>query len=58
MQSVKEQQYDNKSDRNNDQEIEIQPQVKFVNCPIRTSIEIVVKKCTILIIRDISVRIN
>lgn len=57
MQSDREQQqHDNKSDRNHDQEIVIQPQVKFVNCPIRTSLGILGKKWTILIIRDIGVR--
>ncbi len=39
-----------------DKEIVIQPQVKFVNCPIRTSLGILGKKWTILIIRDIGVR--
>ncbi|MGZ5511358.1 MAG: winged helix-turn-helix transcriptional regulator [Nitrososphaeraceae archaeon] len=34
----------------------IQPQVKFVNCPIRTSLGVLGKKWTILIIRDIGVR--
>jgi len=38
-------------------EIIIQPQVKFVNCPIRTSLGILGKKWIILlIIRDIGVR--
>ena len=56
MQSIREQKHDNKSDNNDNKEIIIQPQVKFVNCPIRTSLGILGKKWTILIIRDISVR--
>ena len=57
MQSVrKQQQHDDLSDRNYNKEIIIQPQVKFVNCPIRTSLGILGKKWTILIIRDIGVR--
>ena len=54
MQSIKEEQ--EKSEHNHDQDIVIQPQVKFVNCPIRTSLGILGKKWTILIIRDIGVR--
>ena len=54
MQSIKEEQ--EKSEHNNDQDIVIQPQVKFINCPIRTSLGILGKKWTILIIRDIGVR--
>ena len=45
-----------KSGRNHDQDIVIQPVVNFVNCPIRTSLGILGKKWTILIIRDIGVR--
>ena len=58
MQSIKElTQHDDKSARRtSDKEIVIQPQVKFVNCPIRTSLGILGKKWTILIIRDIGVR--
>jgi DNA-binding HxlR family transcriptional regulator len=56
LQSIREQKHDNKSDNNDNKEIIIQPQVKFVNCPIRTSLGILGKKWTILIIRDISVR--
>ena len=41
---------------NHDKDIVIQPQVKFVKCPIRTSLGILGKKWTILIIRDIGVR--
>jgi DNA-binding HxlR family transcriptional regulator len=54
LQSIKEEQ--EKLERNHDQDIVIQPQVKFVNCPIRTSLGILGKKWTILIIRDIGVR--
>ncbi|MGZ5491151.1 MAG: winged helix-turn-helix transcriptional regulator [Nitrososphaeraceae archaeon] len=55
MQSIKGQ--EEKSDNSiDDEEIVIQPQVKFVNCPIRTSLEVLGKKWTILIIRDIGVR--
>ncbi len=53
MQSIKEKE---KSKSNHDQDIVIQPQVKFVNCPIRTGLGILGKKWTILIIRDIGVR--
>jgi DNA-binding HxlR family transcriptional regulator len=56
LQSIREQKHDNKSDNNDNKEIIIQPQVKFVNCPIRTSLGRLGKKWTILIIRDISVR--
>ena len=56
MQSIEEGQEKEKSDHNYDKEIIIQPQVKFVNCPIRTSLGILGKKWTILIIRDIGVR--
>jgi DNA-binding HxlR family transcriptional regulator len=57
LQSVrKQQQHDDLSDRNYNKEIIIQPQVKFVNCPIRTSLGILGKKWTILIIRDSGVR--
>jgi DNA-binding HxlR family transcriptional regulator len=56
LQSVRKQQHDDQSDRNYNKEIIIQPQVKFVNCPIRTSLGILGKKWTILIIRDIGVR--
>ena len=56
MQSIKEGQEKEKLDHNYDKEIIIQPQVKFVNCPIRTSLGILGKKWTILIIRDIGVR--
>ena len=55
MQSIKEGQEKEKLDHNYDKEIIIQPQVKFVNCPIRTSLGISGKKWTILIIRDIGV---
>lgn len=54
MQSIKEEQ--EKLELNHDQDIVIQPQVKFVNCPIRNSLGILGKKWTILIIRDIGVR--
>ncbi|MGZ5470174.1 MAG: winged helix-turn-helix transcriptional regulator [Nitrososphaeraceae archaeon] len=55
MQSIKGQ--EEKSDNSiDDEEIVIQPQVKFVNCPIRTSLGVLGKKWTILIIRDIGVR--
>lgn len=54
MQSIKEEQ--EKLKLNHDQDIVIQPQVKFVNCPIRNSLGILGKKWTILIIRDIGVR--
>jgi DNA-binding HxlR family transcriptional regulator len=47
---------DKSAHRKSDKEIIIQPQVKFVNCPIRTSLGILGKKWTILIIRDIGVR--
>jgi DNA-binding HxlR family transcriptional regulator len=56
LQSVRKQQHDDLSDRNYNKEIIIQPQVKFVNCPIRTSLGILGKKWTILIIRDSGVR--
>ena len=56
MQSIKEGQEKEKLDHNYDKEIIIQPQVKFVNCPIRTILGILGKKWTILIIRDIGVR--
>jgi DNA-binding HxlR family transcriptional regulator len=56
LQSVRKQQHDDLSDRNYNKEIIIQPQVKFVNCPIRTSLGILGKKWTIPIIRDIGVR--
>jgi DNA-binding HxlR family transcriptional regulator len=56
LQSIKEGQEKEKLDHNYDKEIIIQPQVKFVNCPIRTSLGILGKKWTILIIRDIGVR--
>ena len=55
MQSIKEDQ-EKKSHLKNEEEIVIQPQVKFVNCPIRTSLGVLGKKWTILIIRDIGVR--
>lgn len=55
MQSIKEGQKE-QSYHSYDKEIVIQPQVKFVNCPIRTSLGILGKKWTILIIRDIGVR--
>ncbi len=55
MQSIKEGPKE-QSDHSYDKEIVIQPQVKFVNCPIRTSLGILGKKWTILIIRDIGVR--
>ena len=55
MQSIKEGQ-EKKSHLNNEEEIVIQPQVKFVNCPIRTSLGVLGKKWTILILRDIGVR--
>ncbi|MGH9981952.1 MAG: hypothetical protein ACRD6U_10415 [Nitrososphaeraceae archaeon] len=62
MQSDREQQqqqqHDDKSDRNYNKEIIIHPQVEFVHRPIRTSLGILGKKWIILIIRDISVRIN
>ena len=45
-----------KSYNSYDKEIVIQPQVNFVKCPIRTSLGILGKKWTILIIRDIGVR--
>ena len=54
MQLIKEEQ--EKLELNHDQDIVIQPQVKFVNCPIRNSLGILGKKWTILIIRDIGVR--
>lgn len=38
-----------------DKEIIIKPQVKFVNCSIRTSLETLGKKCTFLNIRNIGV---
>jgi DNA-binding HxlR family transcriptional regulator len=53
LQSIKEKE---KSEHNHDQDIVIQPQVKFIKCPIRTSLGILGKKWTILIIRDIGVR--
>jgi DNA-binding HxlR family transcriptional regulator len=53
LQSIKEDQEKEKLDHNYDKEIIIQPQVKFVNCPIRTRLGILGKKWTILIIRDI-----
>jgi DNA-binding HxlR family transcriptional regulator len=56
LQSIKEGQEKEKLDHNYDKEIIIQPQVKFVNCPIRTILGILGKKWTILIIRDIGVR--
>jgi DNA-binding HxlR family transcriptional regulator len=56
LQSIKKGQEKEKLDHNYDKEIIIQPQVKFVNCPIRTSLGILGKKWTILIIRDIGVR--
>lgn len=34
----------------------ITPQIKFVNCPIRTTLGVLGKKWTILIIRDIGLR--
>jgi len=55
LQSIKEGQKE-QSYHNYDKEIVIQPQVKFVKCPIRTSLGILGKKWTILIIRDIGVR--
>ena len=62
MQSDREQQqqqqHDDKSDRNYNKKIIIQPQVEFVHHLIRTSLGILGKKWIILIIRDISVRIN
>ena len=54
MQSIKDKQ--EKTEHNPEQDIVIQPQIKFVNCPIRTSLGILGKKWTILIIRDIGVR--
>ena len=45
-----------KLNHNYDKEIIIQPQVKFVNCQIRTSLGILGKKWTIPIIRYIGVR--
>jgi DNA-binding HxlR family transcriptional regulator len=56
LQSIKTGQEKEKLDHNYDKEIIIQPQVKFVNCPIKTSLGILGKKWTILIIRDIGVR--
>jgi DNA-binding HxlR family transcriptional regulator len=56
LQSIKKGQEKEKLDHNYGKEIIIQPQVKFVNCPIRTSLGILGKKWTILIIRDIGVR--
>jgi DNA-binding HxlR family transcriptional regulator len=56
LHSIKKGQEKKKLDHNYDKEIIIQPQVKFVNCPIRTSLGILGKKWTILIIRDIGVR--
>jgi len=55
LQSITEGQKE-QSYHNYDKEIVIQPQVKFVKCPIRTSLGILGKKWTILIIRDIGVR--
>lgn len=55
MHSIKESPKE-QSDHSYDKEIVIQPQVKFVNCPIRTSLGILGKKWTVLIIRDIGVR--
>ena len=55
MQSIKEGKKE-KSYNSYDKEIVIQPQVNFVKCPIRTSLGILGKKWTILIIRDIGVR--
>jgi DNA-binding HxlR family transcriptional regulator len=55
LQSIKEGQ-EKKLPLNNEEAIVIQPQVKFVNCPIRTSLGVLGKKWTILIIRDIGVR--
>jgi DNA-binding HxlR family transcriptional regulator len=55
LQSIKEGQKE-ESYHNYDKEIAIQPQVIFLKCPIRTSLGILGKKWTILIIRDIGVR--
>ena len=55
MQSIKEGQEKEKLDHSYNKEIIIQPHVKFVNCPIRTSLGILGKKWTVLIIRDIGV---
>ena len=55
MQSIKECPKE-QSYPNHDKDIVFQPQVKFVKCPIRTSLGILGKKWTILIIRDIGVR--
>jgi DNA-binding HxlR family transcriptional regulator len=37
----------------NDDERSILPQVRFINCPIKTSLGVLGKKWTIMIIRDI-----
>jgi DNA-binding HxlR family transcriptional regulator len=54
LQSIKDKQ--EKTEHNPEQDIVIQPLVKFVNCPIGTTLGILGKKWTILIIRDIGVR--
>ena len=52
-QSIKNQEEDKEDRESINEEGAIWPQVKFINCPIRTSLGVLGKKWTILILRDI-----
>lgn len=56
MQAIKHPENNSYNPIYDDNEVLIQPQVKFISCPIRASLGVLGKKWTILIIRDIGVR--
>ena len=56
LQYIKGQEQKEEESDSNNYEQAIIPQVSFIECPIKTSLEVLGKKWTMLIIRDIGVR--
>jgi DNA-binding HxlR family transcriptional regulator len=56
LQYIKGQEQKDEESASNNYEQAIIPQVSFIECPIKTSLEVLGKKWTMLIIRDIGVR--
>jgi DNA-binding HxlR family transcriptional regulator len=56
LQYIKGQEEEEEKSASNDDEGAILSQVTFINCPIKTSLGVLGKKWTILIIRDIGFR--
>jgi DNA-binding HxlR family transcriptional regulator len=56
LQYIKGQEQKEEKSASNNYEQAIIPQVSFIECPIKTSLEVLGKKWTMLIIRDIGVR--